>query len=169
MNRILEGAGIRRHVRVMDMTDEMRRKYRSHASLEDDFRGQIKGGSVRQLKQGKNPGVRDLRQVPGRAAGPGAKHDATRNRRCKTGCDRGLHAGHLRPGGMIQSCRDPGLKDHEATLQFFAKSRVGSGRIRENAGNQAAGRLGVVGGKPDDLVVTCHGIFFHARLESGPT
>lgn len=28
MNRILEGAGIKRHVRVMDMTDEMRRKYR---------------------------------------------------------------------------------------------------------------------------------------------
>jgi len=28
MNRILEGAGIKRHVRVTDMTDEMRRKYR---------------------------------------------------------------------------------------------------------------------------------------------
>lgn len=28
MNRILEGAGIKRHVRVMYMTDEMRRKYR---------------------------------------------------------------------------------------------------------------------------------------------
>ncbi|TFL17510.1 carboxymuconolactone decarboxylase family protein [Jannaschia formosa] len=28
MNRILEGAGIKRHVRVMEMTDEMRRKYR---------------------------------------------------------------------------------------------------------------------------------------------
>jgi uncharacterized peroxidase-related enzyme len=28
MNRILEGAGIKRHVRVMDMTDDMRRKYR---------------------------------------------------------------------------------------------------------------------------------------------
>lgn len=28
MNRILEAAGIRKHVRVMDMTDKMRRKYR---------------------------------------------------------------------------------------------------------------------------------------------
>ena len=28
MNRILEGAGIKKHARVMDMTDEMRRKYR---------------------------------------------------------------------------------------------------------------------------------------------
>lgn len=28
MNRILEGAGIKRHVRVLDMTDEMRRTYR---------------------------------------------------------------------------------------------------------------------------------------------
>lgn len=28
MNRILEGAGIKRHVRVTQMTDEMRRKYR---------------------------------------------------------------------------------------------------------------------------------------------
>ncbi len=28
MNRILEGAGIKRHVRVADMTDKMRRKYR---------------------------------------------------------------------------------------------------------------------------------------------
>lgn len=28
MNRILEGAGIKKHVRVMDMTDEVRRKYR---------------------------------------------------------------------------------------------------------------------------------------------
>lgn len=28
MNRILEGAGIKRHVRVMEMTDEMRRRYR---------------------------------------------------------------------------------------------------------------------------------------------
>lgn len=28
MNRILEGAGIKRHVRVMNMTDEMRRSYR---------------------------------------------------------------------------------------------------------------------------------------------
>lgn len=28
MNRILEGAGIKKHVRVMEMTDEMRRKYR---------------------------------------------------------------------------------------------------------------------------------------------
>ncbi len=28
MNRVLEGAGIKKHVRVTDMTDEMRRKYR---------------------------------------------------------------------------------------------------------------------------------------------
>lgn len=28
MNRILEGAGIKKHVRVTDMTDEMRRRYR---------------------------------------------------------------------------------------------------------------------------------------------
>lgn len=28
MNRLLEGAGIKRHVRTMDMTDEMRRRYR---------------------------------------------------------------------------------------------------------------------------------------------
>lgn len=28
MNRLLEGAGIKKHVRTMDMTDEMRRKYR---------------------------------------------------------------------------------------------------------------------------------------------
>ena len=28
MNRILEGAGIKKHVRVMEMSDEMRRKYR---------------------------------------------------------------------------------------------------------------------------------------------
>lgn len=28
MNRLLEGAGIKRHVRVIDMTDEMRRSYR---------------------------------------------------------------------------------------------------------------------------------------------
>lgn len=28
MNRILEGAGIKKHVRVMKMTDEMRRRYR---------------------------------------------------------------------------------------------------------------------------------------------
>lgn len=28
MNRILEGAGIKEHVRVMEMSDEMRRKYR---------------------------------------------------------------------------------------------------------------------------------------------
>lgn len=28
MNRILEGAGIKRHVRVTEMTDEMRRRYR---------------------------------------------------------------------------------------------------------------------------------------------
>jgi uncharacterized peroxidase-related enzyme len=28
MNRMLEGAGIKRHVRTMDMTDEMRRRYR---------------------------------------------------------------------------------------------------------------------------------------------
>lgn len=28
MNRVLEGAGIKKHVRVMEMTDEMRRRYR---------------------------------------------------------------------------------------------------------------------------------------------
>ncbi|MBC7156521.1 MAG: hypothetical protein H5U20_03280, partial [Rhodobacteraceae bacterium] len=28
MNRMLEGAGIKKHVRVGDMTDEMRRRYR---------------------------------------------------------------------------------------------------------------------------------------------
>lgn len=44
MNRILEGAGIKRHVRVMDMTDEMRRKYRYTHLWKTISRGSKVGG-----------------------------------------------------------------------------------------------------------------------------
>lgn len=46
MNRILEGAGIKRHVRVMDMTDEMRRKYRYTHLWKTISKGSKAGGQA---------------------------------------------------------------------------------------------------------------------------